>query len=211
MKIAEVTGGRTSFNTNGLATRMHESVRDMNASYSLGFYVPEVESDTEFHPLEIRVDRDDVDVLHRSGYFGFGVSPPAASDVGDALADPFDATGIGLLATAAPIPDETGKFRVTLAVDVNDIDLTREAGHWAGSLAIAMSFYIPSLDEYRNVPPVVHAIRLTESQFATARQLTSLIIPQIVETEGYSGHLRVAVHDPATGATGSLWLRLGGE
>ena len=94
---------------------------------------------------------------------------------------------------------------------MNDIDLTRAADHWAGSLAIAMSFYIPSLDEYMNVPPVVHAIRLTESQFATDQQLTSLIIPQIVETEGYSGHLRVAVHDPVTGATGSLWLRLGEE
>ena len=94
---------------------------------------------------------------------------------------------------------------------MNDIDLTRAADHWAGSLAIAMSFYIPSLDEYMNVPPVVHAIRLTESQFATDQQLTSLIIPQIVETEGYSGHLRVAVQDPVTGATGSLWLRLGEE
>ena len=211
MKIAEVTGGRASFNTNGLTRRMRESVRDMNSNYALGFYVPEVESDTEFHPLEIRVDRDDIDVPHRSGYFGFGVSPPAASDVGDALADPFGAAGIGLLATAAPIPDETGKFRVTLAVDVNDIDLTREAGHWAGSLAIAMSFYIPSLDEYRNVPPVVHAIRLTEAQFAAARQLMNLIVPYVVQTDGNSGHLRVAVHDPATGATGSLCLRLGGE
>ncbi len=211
MKIAEVTGGRASFNTNGLATRMRESVRDMNSSYSLGFYVPEVESDTEFHPLDVRVDRDDVDVLHRNGYFGFGASPPVASGLGQTLQDPFDATGIGLLATAEPIPDETGKFRVMIAVDVNDIDLTRAADHWAGSLAIAMSFYVPSLDDYLIVPPILHEIRLTEAQFASDQQLTSLIIPQVVETEGYSGHLRVAVHDPATGATGSLWLRLGGE
>ena len=40
-----------------------------------------------------------------------------------------------------------------LAVDVNDIDLTRAADHWAGSLAIAMSFYVPSLDDYLIVPP----------------------------------------------------------
>ena len=211
MKIAEVTGGRASFNTNGLATRMREAVRDMNSSYSLGFYVPEVEFDAEFHPLEVRVDRDDVDVLHRSGYFGFGVSPSATGNVREALEDLFDATGIGLLATAEPIPNETGKFSVMLAVDVNDIDLTRAADHWAGSLAIAMSFYVPSLDDYLIVPPILHEIRLTEAQFASDQQLTSLIIPQVVETEGYSGHLRVAVHDPATGATGSLWLRLGEE
>ncbi len=208
MKIAEVTGGRASFNTNGLTRSMREAVRDMNSSYSLGFYVPEVASDTEFHPLEVRVD---VDVLHRSGYFGFGASPPDARDVSEALANPFGAAGIGLLAVAAPIPDEPGRFRVTLAVDVNDIDLTREADHWAGSLAIAMSFYTPSLDEYTNRPPVVYAIRLTEAQFASARQLMNLIVPYVVETDGLSGHLRVAVHDPATGATGSLWLCLGGE
>ena len=211
MKIAEVTGGRASFNTNGLTRSMREAVRDMNSSYSLGFYVPEVASDTEFHPLEVRVDREDVDVLHRSGYFGFGASPPAARDVSEALANPFGAAGIGLLAAAAPIPDEPGRFRVTLAVDVNDIDLTREADHWAGSLAIAMSFYTPSLDEYTNRPPVVYAIRLTEAQFASAQQLMNLIVPYVVETDGLSGHLRVAVHDPATGATGSLWLRLGEE
>ena len=214
MKIAEVTGGRASFNTNGLATRMREAVRDMNSSYSLGFYVPEVEFDAEFHPLEVRVDRDDVDVLHRSGYFGFGVSPSATGNVREALEDLFDATGIGLLATAEPIPNETGKFSVMLAVDVNDIDLTRAADHWAGSLVIAMSFYVPSLDDYLIVPPILHEIRLTEAQFATDQQLTSLIIPQVEETEGYSGHLRVAVQDPATGATGAtgaLWLRLGDE
>ena len=211
MKIAEVTGGRASFNTNGLATRMREAVRDMYSSYSLGFYVPEVESDSGFHEIEVRIDRDDVEVLHRNGYFGFGASPPAASDVRDALEDPFDAPGIGLLATANPVPNETGRFTVTLALDVNDVRLTRNADHWSGSVEIAMSFYIPSLDEYRNPPPVRHEIRLTEAQFRTAERLTSLVIPEVVETEGLSGHLRVAVQDPATGETGSLWLNLGDE
>ena len=211
MKIAEVTGGRASFNTNGLTRSMREAVRDTKSNYSLGFYVPEVASDTEFHPLEVRVDREDVDVLHRSGYYGFGASPSDAREVSEALASPFGAAGIGLLAAAEPIPDEPGRFRVTLAVDVNDIDLTREADHWAGSLAIAMSFYTPSLDEYTNRPAVVYAVRLTEAQFAAAQQLMNLIVPYVVETDGLSGHLRVAVHDPATGATVSLWVPLGRE
>ena len=211
MKIAEVTGGRASFNTNGLATRIREAVRDMHSNYSLGFYVPEVESDAEFHELEVRVDRDDVEVLHRDGYFGFGADATGAGDLDRTLEDPFNATGIGLLATAEPVPDATGRYTVTLAVDVNDIELNRAGDHWAGSLAVAASFYIDALDRYSNLPPVMHAIRLTDAQFETARRLTGLIIQHVVETDGYAGQLRLAVQDPATGATGSLWLSLGGE
>ncbi len=211
MRIAAVTGGRTSFNTNGLTTRMREAVRDMNASYSLGFYVPEVESDAEFHEIDVRVERDDVDVLHRSGYFGFDASPSVERALNQTLTDPFDATGIGLLAAAEPIPDETGSYTVTLAVDVNDIDLIRKGDHWAGSLTVAMGFYATSLDEYRRFAPVRHEVRLTDSQLATARQVMSVIIPQAVDTGNDAGHLRVAVQDAATGETGSLWLSLGQE
>ena len=211
MEIAEITGGRVSFNTNGPAARMHQAARDTSTNYSLGFYVPEVESDAEFHELEVRVDRDGVDVLHRSGYFGFGADAPGSGDLDRTLQDPFNAMGIGLLATAEPVPAAPGLYTVTLAIDVNDIDLIREADHWTGSLAVVTSFYITELDRYSNGPPVMHAIRLTDAEYETAQRLSNVVLEDVVETDGYAGHLRVAVQDAATGETGSLWLSLGEE
>ncbi len=206
MRMAQVTGGRASFNTNGLATRMREAVRDATASYSLGFYVPEIESDTGFHELEVRVEGRDVDVLHRKGYYGFRSPAPDPPALDQALLDPLDATALGLLARVEAVPDAPGRYRVAIGVDAADLNLMRAAGDWTGEIEIAMTFFADSSEPLRVLPPTRRPFSVTDTQLDDRRPLNGLVVEQVVDTGTRPGVLRLAVRDVATRATGSLWI-----
>jgi VWFA-related protein len=208
--LADMTGGRASFNTNGLANAMRQAVRDAEVTYTLGFYVAEDESDTRFHELDVQVDLDEVDVRHRRGYYGFGGEPPLgpAPGLDEALVSAYDATSLGLLAQATPAGDDSGQFELAIIADVNDMALERRGDFWVGSLSSRLFFYATDAEESVVFPPETYSVVLTEPLLATART-TGFILRRSVDTEGRVGHLRVVIRDAGTGATGSLWVPLG--
>ncbi len=211
LTIAEATGGRASFNTNGLAARMRDAVRDATVSYSLGFYVPEVESDTRFHELEVRVAGRDVDVLHRKGYYGFRSPAPDPPALDQALLDPLDATALGLLARVEAVPEAPGRYRVAIGVDAADLNLVRDAGDWTGELEVAVAFFPDASEPLLVLPPARRPFRATEAELDDTRPLNGLVVEEVVDTGGGPGVLRLAVRDVATNATGSLWAPLGDD
>jgi VWFA-related protein len=226
LRLAEVTGGRASFNTNGLATRVEEAVRDTEITYTVGFYVTEDAEDTDFHEIEVVVDRDDVDVRHRRGYFGFGGTSNLETpdrNLSTALTRVFDETGLGLVARAEPVGGASQAWDVAIAIDVDEMGFERVDNEWAGALTLGMLYYTiedvtrradededDEDDPIRVVEPMTLHVRLSESQLESAGQ-TGFILNRVVETEGHRGYLRIAVQDVGTGATGSLWLPLGIE
>ena len=210
--LADMTGGRASYNTNGLANAMRQAVRDAEISYTLGFYVTETEDDTAFHELEVRVARDDVDVRHRRGYYGFGGAPPLDERPGleEALSSAFDATSLGLLATAGPSETTPEAYNLVVAVDVADMGLSRQGDRWVGSLASRLLFYGAGEADGLVLPAEAWPVVLDDALFERARA-SGFILHRTIETGGRAGYLRVVVEDAGTGAIGSLWVRLGIE
>ena len=67
--LASETDGRTIVNTNNLQPGLRQMVRDSSSYYLLGYNSSRSPTDGKYHEIEVRVERDDVDVRHRQGYW----------------------------------------------------------------------------------------------------------------------------------------------
>lgn len=67
--LARETDGRTIVNMNDLRPGLDQMLRDSSAYYLLGYNSSRAPTDGKYHEIEVRVQRDDVDVRHRQGYW----------------------------------------------------------------------------------------------------------------------------------------------
>ena len=67
--LAEQTDGRAIVNRNDVRPGLAQIVRDQSAYYLLGYTSSEAPTDGEFHEIEVKVAREDVDVRARPGYY----------------------------------------------------------------------------------------------------------------------------------------------
>jgi VWFA-related protein len=81
--LAENTDGRAIVNRNDLAVGMKQIIRDSSGYYLLGYNSTEAPTDGKFHAIKVRVNRKDVDVRARKGYWAY-----TAEDAARALAPP---------------------------------------------------------------------------------------------------------------------------
>jgi VWFA-related protein len=96
--LAEITGGRSSRNTNDLTIGMKAATADLRSSYSLGFYTPQ-EADNKWHPFKVQVKRAGVKIVSRQGYLGVAPTQPhewQPADWRNAANNPLRSTGVRL-------------------------------------------------------------------------------------------------------------------
>lgn len=209
--VASWTGGQAYYATNDLQGAIRQAVDDAEVTYTLGFYAPQGALDGTFHNLRVKVARSGVDVRYRKGYLASVEAAPTDKQRVDTLkqlfANPLDATGIGLTASAAKDTSHPGIYRTELVVDVHDLHLQEMDNSWVGSIAVGFS-----LESAK--PPVFVVItipiRLTEDQLKVVLE-NGFVIQQPVDTAGVTGRLRVAVQDQTTGESGSVWVPLGAK
>ena len=67
--LAEQTDGRAIINRNDVLPGLAQILRDQSAYYLLGYTSSEAPTDGEFHEIEVKVAREDVDIRARSGYY----------------------------------------------------------------------------------------------------------------------------------------------
>lgn len=135
--LASETGGRFFFNSNNLNKSLSKALEDQKGYYLIG-YQPDSETfdpkTLRYNKLQIKVNRDDVNVRYRSGFFGVedtDIRPShltAAQEILKALTSPFGAKGINVrFNTLFGIEPKTGNFvRSLVHVDVKDLQFTDE-------------------------------------------------------------------------------------
>jgi VWFA-related protein len=127
--IADQTDGRAIVNRNNPMPELLKMVRELSAYYLLGYTSTIGARDGKFHPIQVRVKRQGVEVRHRKGYWAFtedevrrASAPPKAgppTDVANALeelasvVEPSSHRGVSLWVGAVRGASE--KARVTLA------------------------------------------------------------------------------------------------
>jgi hypothetical protein len=69
--IADRTGGKAFFNANDIQASIRRALDDSEVTYTLGFYLPQDEMDSQFHETKITVTRKDVEIRTRKGYIAY--------------------------------------------------------------------------------------------------------------------------------------------
>ena len=67
--LADQTDGRAIVNRNNVAPGLAQMLKDQTAYYLLGYTSAAAPTDGEFHEIKVEVNRPDVKIRHRKGYY----------------------------------------------------------------------------------------------------------------------------------------------
>jgi hypothetical protein len=210
--LARDTGGLAFVNRNDLDRAVALSVADGSSYYVLGYYREDKSWDGEFHEIEVKVDRPELEVRHRQGYYALSPTEwekqseevrevelmwAMKPDTPPATMILFDARVVH------PAVADRMEVPVELMVDPRTLSAEEtEAGGWRYSLSVHVAAYGP------DGRVVAHKDRrleapLTPEAFAIVREQG---FPYHTELELSPGRyqLRVAVRDLRTGFIGTV-------
>lgn len=136
--LAYETGGIPFVNQNDLTKGLRQAVDDQSGYYLIGY---QPDSDTfdpnkvKFNKVSVKVNRDDLKVRYRSGFFGVtdkkieSVKKTPQQQIYGALLSPFGANDISLnLATIFAEDAKKDMFiRALVTIDIKNLDFTKEA------------------------------------------------------------------------------------
>jgi VWFA-related protein len=207
MRLADATGGSVSYHTNDLSGAVRTAVAEGEISYTLGFYSAAEPSDQMFHELTVKVNRRDVQVRHRSGYYPDDTriltDRARQSLFGELLGSSLNASQIGLTAVAQPDPTIVGNYRVAIRVNTPDLQFDLKNNRHTSRLLLATRL---ESSKDKNVKTASIPISVPEDQFQTALVSGIPLTSTLAGTPG--DRLRIVVQDQATGFAGALWLPL---
>lgn len=211
--LAAETGGMAFVNQNDINHGLGKVMDDQ--SYYLVAYEPDEltfdPSKNRYNQLEIKVNRPDVRVRYRSGFFGITdeqiakTKPVGAAAIINALASPFAVNDIPLALHTLFSADDKNKgwLKSYLHIDAKQLKFSPAAGntHKASFEIIAFSYGdngVPS-------DQITKEYTLTIPDFAYARSLEKGIVYQFAfpVKKGGSYQYRVAIRDTTTNKVGS--------
>ena len=208
---AKQTGGRAFYYTNGLSQVIGKALDDSKVAYTLGYYPNRVAWNGKYHPIKVLVDRKDVRLRYRRGYFAASTTAIAhASPVVmlEAAADsPLDSTGLGVTVRLTPIGKPPSP-NLKAAVYVDGRGLTFQPEHdrydvsfmvWAGQYSKQGALLEAKTSKA--------SFKLTEANYHAALSGgLGLTIRETLMPDAWQ--LGVAVLDTASGTTGSIRIPL---
>ena len=128
--IAKETGGQAFVNQNDLHRGVELALADQAASYTVGYYPEDKKWDGGYRTISVKVNREGVEVRHRSGYFALDPAKENhkmfAQDLSDAIQDKISATQIPFYAKVSALAK--GKTRFEFMVDGNALSV-EDAGN----------------------------------------------------------------------------------
>jgi hypothetical protein len=132
--VADWTGGRAILNTNAPEKSVRPILEESSAYYLLAFQASDVKSDGKFHPITVKVNRPDVQVRTRKGYYADAIT--RADRVADtsvsleAVArEILPERGLPMSVTAAPFRGSNGLPIVVVTTGVRASQTTAPAGN----------------------------------------------------------------------------------
>jgi hypothetical protein len=125
-QVADQTGGQAFTGTNNLKLAMRRSMEDGATYYTLAYTPDKVDPQTAFHRIEVKVNRPDVKLAYRRGYFS---SPTKAASPQSGVAALRGAlqpgmppsTMLFMTATVLPPDDTHNDVRIQYVVNPNGV------------------------------------------------------------------------------------------
>jgi len=207
--LADRTGGRAFFNNNDLAAALRRALDDARITYVVGYYPSHHDWKGRFHKIELRLNRPDVELHYRRGYFA---QPDEPGDswyreqvLNASLWNPVDSTGMRL--TVAVTPSAAGGLDLALQIDASDISFHPNGERRECALDVWL-VQLDSKEKHLKTGARTNNLSLDQATFDKAKQVNGLALAEHLNPEPEAVLLRVLVRDVATGALGSLTVPL---
>ena len=210
VSLADTTGGFSVQNRNDLAAGLRRIARESQIYYLLGYSPPDRRPDGKFRRIAVSVDRPDVRVRARKGYYAAGAPADGGTstetdDLELALDSPYDATMVPVRAAAFVFGHTTPAHRSVLVaaeVDLRAFDLKRSDGGFSDILDLRLLVTDPASGETKRHERAVEM----DLQSAVPKAETSAWYPVTESFELPPGRYqaRVAVRDRNSGRIGSV-------
>ena len=168
-------------------------------SYVVGYYPSHHDWKGRFRKIDLRVNRPDVELHYRRGYYA---QPDEPGDswyreqvLNASLWNPVDATGMRL--TVAVTPSPAGGLDLALQIDASDISFQRDAEKWGCKLDVWL-VQLDSKEKQIKTNARTNNLSLDQATFDKVRQVNGLALAEHLNPEPEAILLRVLVRDVAT-------------
>jgi VWFA-related protein len=207
--IAERTGGRAFYETNGITQAMQTAASDARVTYTLGYYTADLHWDGKFHNIRIKTTRPGVTLRYRRGYFALPPEQPGKSEHQDVFAQtiwsPLEATGLGLTVRAQRRTQGTSA-EAALAVHIDPQNLRFENlnGRWVGKIELVIvnlsstGHNLKGFDQTREFSFLPSTYERIEGE--------GLGFPLSLRIPADTERIRLVVRDSPSGAMGSVTI-----
>lgn len=206
-ELANRTGGRAMFNTNDLARAVRRAIDDGRVTYTIGYYSGDDTRDGKFRDIRVSVDRPQLDVRYRKGYFALKPADKSVAARRDqmraAVWSPIDATALPIGLRVDLDRSQPNTVNVFIKLEVSTIAFRHESGRWKADIDIACAQTTGRGTLVGSGNTVSLALSLTDASFAQM-QKDGLVHPMRFAREPGATTLRVVVRDQDTGASGSV-------
>lgn len=204
-ELADRTGGRASYNNNDIAGSVRRAMDDERVSYVLDYYPNHGKWDGRFHEITVKVDRPDVEVRSRKGYFALAEAPSGQNGmhavIEDALKSPLDSTGLAITVGVQPTP-QADQAIFNMNIDAHGVHMDQDSDSHKAVLEIVFRQLSASGNPMNTVAWHV-GLNLDQETYDRAMQGGIEMARQVAIMPG-AEILKVAVFDTASGAMGTV-------
>ena len=204
--VSEDTGGRAFLNTNDIQGAVQRAADDARMTYVLGYYPTTAIWDGRFHRVDVKVNRPNVQVRHRKGYFAVATQKQASAERSAALqaavVSPIGASGLGLTLRIDPVEGRSSEYRLAVQVEPAGITLEQRGAESRGALDVVVAQIRADGADGRRVDNRVDISLSGERLQLFLRD--GLRIDHTVTLMPEAERLRIVVRDARTGAIGAI-------
>ena len=209
-EFADMTGGKAFYNTNDLAGSFKRAADDSSSYYLVGYYLDTKNNHAGWRQLKVGVDKQDVEVRARKGFFvtRATVDPDSTRDydLRAALTSPIDGTGVPVTLKWTGVSGEGEKRKASYEIQIPANGVTMKGGDQSHlNFDIAVAAY---RDHSKDDKPVLTQgqtvdTAVTPQQLAMVR-VKGITISRNLEIGPGQYSVRLVVRDSATGKIGSV-------
>jgi len=208
--LAKETGGLAFYNANGVSASIHRAIQDASVSYILGFYPPEQAWDGKYHEIGIKVKRPGVEVRGRKGYFAGSAEAESAPERDQALrlaaASPLEGAAIGIKVNVEFNPLIWYGQDIVVMIDPRDLRFEQTNDRMRAVIDVML---VQQDGSGRNLGGVKDTLLYALLPDSYERALSDgLFLDEKLTVLPSASRVRVVVRDVATGAVGSVSLRV---
>ncbi len=203
--LAAETGGKAYSNQNEIKDGIELAVADEDCSYSLGYYTENKKWDGKFRTLKVKLDRGDVEVRYRRGYFAVDPTPDKNWKPDQEVVNAFQlsgpATQVSFMAQVKPT--DPGKARIVFLVDAH----TLSTEDTSGGAKMNVTFYAGVYNSSGKNLGGARSIKVEHTfDAATLQQVMAkgLMVPLDIDAPADGKQVRLVVLDNKTGLIGSV-------